>query len=333
MLWLMDLDPTAALVAGPVRESLNGALGARVRQFRQLREMSLRELARHLAVSAATVSKLEHGQTGMSVERLGQIADVLDVGLADLLGPRDRRPLAGDDGSSGVDPTSKLRAVVAAARSADGTDWRVYPAVALDFVLAAALDSFVDLGYGGASVREIARRCGLSVPGLYHHYASKQDMLMDLLEIDMDSLLWRALAARAEGHGPVERFALLIECLVLHHTYRHALAFIFRDVRSLEPLNRERILRLRGSYQEIVNAEVDEAHDLGAFRTSHPHDAARAVVTMCTSIPGWYRPQGPSTPEEIASIYVRFALDLMRCSEMLPATGNLSRQLAADSTR
>ena len=115
-------------------------------------------------------------------------------------------------------------------------------------------------------MRDIARRCDLSVPGLYHHYASKQGMLADLLEIYMDSLLWRTTAARAEGQDAAHRFALLIECLALHHTYRRALAFVgLSEMRSLEPANRDRILALRNRQQRMVDSEAEEAHRLGQF--------------------------------------------------------------------
>jgi len=296
-------------------------LGARVRELRHGQRISLRELARRLGVSAATVSQIENGRTSVTLRRLGQIAAALGVPVPQLMGT-DRGPLAAAGAPAAHsqvpdDRAGKLRAAVETARRADGDDWRAYPPLDLGTVLGAALDAFLESGYGGASVRDIARRCELSVPGLYHHHASKQDMLVELLEIYMDSLLWRTAAARAEGSGPTQRFALLVECLALHHTYRRALAFVgLSEMRSLGPANRERILRLRNRQQRMVDAEAEEAHRNGSFRTPVPRDASRAVVTMCTSIPHWYRPDGPATPEEIARMYVRFALDLMQSAGM-----------------
>ena len=48
------------------------------------------------------------------------------------------------------------------------------------------------------------------------------------------------------------------------------------------------------------------------FRADYPHAAARAVVTMCTALPSWWRPDGPLTPEQVAEQYVDVALDMMR---------------------
>ena len=291
------------------------SVGARVRDLREYQRVSVRELARRIGVSAATVSQLERGHTGMSVGRLMQIADALGIPAVQLMSAdrstAARQDLAADPPTA--EQTRIRRSAVESSRRSDGTDWRAFPLLDLGPVLGSALEAFLASGYGGASVRDIARRCDLSVPGLYHHYASKQDMLVDLLEIYLDSLWWRTTAARAEGGDPAGRFALLVECLALQHTYRRALAFVgLSEMRSLEPANLDRILALRNRQQRMVDAEAEAAYRLGQFGTPDPHDASRAVVTMCTSIPHWFRPDGPATPEEIARMYVRFAFDLMR---------------------
>ncbi len=46
--------------------------------------------------------------------------------------------------------------------------------VELSPILSAALDAFYEKGFHGASVRDIARRVGVTVPALYYHYDSKE---------------------------------------------------------------------------------------------------------------------------------------------------------------
>lgn len=298
----MASDPDGADLSGtPIT-----AVGPRIRAARRQQGLSLRVLARRIGVSPATLSQLENGRTGLSVVRLTEIAEALGTTAQAVLDPadhgravstagQDRRPLRGP-------------AEIPAARA-----WRAFAPLTFDTVLDAALQEFLIAGYHGSSVRDIARRCGLSVSGIYHHYASKQEMLARILDLTMTDLLWRSRAARAEGRDPVERFSLIIECLALFHTRRRELGFVgASEMRSLEPHNRQRIAEMRTTQQRMVDEEVEAAVALGLFASPRPHEAARAVVTMCTALPQWFRIDGPLTPEEIAAHYVEFALDVVR---------------------
>jgi AcrR family transcriptional regulator len=47
-------------------------------------------------------------------------------------------------------------------------------------ILDVALDLFTDQGFDGTSMREIAERLHISKPAIYHHFASKEEILMAL---------------------------------------------------------------------------------------------------------------------------------------------------------
>jgi AcrR family transcriptional regulator len=49
-------------------------------------------------------------------------------------------------------------------------------------ILDQAMALFGEAGYRGTSLREIAARCGLSHPGLLHHFPTKQALLLAVLE-------------------------------------------------------------------------------------------------------------------------------------------------------
>jgi len=193
------------------------------------------------------------------------------------------------------------------------TDWRSFRPLEMDQALRGALSAFLEYGYHGAPMRTIAERAGISVAGLYHYYPSKHDMLVALLDLTMTDLLERSTAARNEGGGPVERFCLLVECLALYHTHRRELGFVgASEMRSLSADARHSVAAARREMQRMVDDEVERAVQHGDFRTSRPKEAARAVVTLCTALPQWFRVPGPSTAEQVAAQYVEFALDLVR---------------------
>lgn len=188
-------------------------------------------------------------------------------------------------------------------------DWRLYPDQGLSKVLSAALSAFVERGYDGTSIRQIAARADLSVPGLYHHYPSKQAMLVGLTNAVMVELLERSRAAVAEaGPSAGERFDAVIESLLLFHMHRREQAFVAsRETRSMEPDARRAYIGLRDEQQKMLDDIVREGVATGEFTTPYPEDASRAVTTMCVAVATWYRQDGPLTPTELVHRYLAVA--------------------------
>jgi AcrR family transcriptional regulator len=52
-----------------------------------------------------------------------------------------------------------------------------------DAILAAANEVFATRGFRGASLATIAKRVGVSEPGLLHHFGSKEELLLELLKL------------------------------------------------------------------------------------------------------------------------------------------------------
>jgi AcrR family transcriptional regulator/DNA-binding XRE family transcriptional regulator len=281
--------------------------GRRVRELRTARGLTLREIADRLQVSTATMSAIENGRTGVSAERVARLAEELGVPVQRMFG-------APDTDAPPSPPSVRAADGARGARAEPSTgDWRTFPPLRMDQALAGALSAFLEFGYHGATMRTIAERAHISVAGLYHYYASKQNMLVALLDLTMTDLLMRSTAARDQGGDPVERFALLVECLALYHTHRRELGFVgASEMRSLSPEARRSVAAARNEIQRMVDHEVEEAVRRGDFRTTLPREAARAVVTMCTALPQWFRATGPATAEQVAAQYVDFALDLVQ---------------------
>lgn len=268
--------------------------------------MSLRELAQRIGVSPATLSAIETGKTGLAVSRLHDIATALHT-------TPDRLLAAGRAVSEHAEPPD---AASTWAEQGTSTDWRVFEPLRVDPVLAAAITAFVRTGYHGATMRSIARLARMSVPGVYHHYHSKQELLVNTLDLTMADLIWRMRAADREadtgGGGGVERVRLMVQALALFHTHRRELASIgATEMRGLEPANRRRIAGLRNDVQHLLDAAIDHAIADGALHTASPRHAGRAIATMCTSLAQWFRANGPDSPERIATEYARFALGLL----------------------
>jgi AcrR family transcriptional regulator len=95
---------------------------------------------------------------------------------------------------------------------------------------AAATELFAESGYRGASMDEIARRSGVSVPVLYDHFTSKEELHRRLLERHFAELrsIWRE---HLGGDDPPERrfYRALDAWFSYVQTNPYAWRMLFRD--------------------------------------------------------------------------------------------------------
>jgi AcrR family transcriptional regulator len=191
----------------------------------------------------------------------------------------------------------------------DEEDWREYRVPAVSPLLQTSLDCFVTNGYHGTTTRMLASAAGLSVPGLYHHYESKQALLVELMQLAMIDLWRRSQAADREAGVSIEtRFQFQIECLVLFHAHRQDLAFLAaNEIRSLEPVARAAHIASRDRQQRLLDDITLSGVELGTFQSETPHETSRAMVSMCTGVAQWFKANGPLSPEELAGIYITLA--------------------------
>jgi AcrR family transcriptional regulator len=188
-------------------------------------------------------------------------------------------------------------------------DWRAFAPLDLHPILVAALEQFREHGYHGTTVREVASRAEVSLPMIYYRFENKQGLLVALLDRAMSEVLQRARLADAEAEGRVlDRFANVIECIVLHMTYRAATAGLDSELRYLEPANRKKYAALRKELEELLLQIIEEGVAQGLFEVDRAPDTSRALLGMCQAVTGWYHAEGPLTPEEIADRYVAISL-------------------------
>ena len=181
---------------------------------------------------------------------------------------------------------------------------------AREAVLEAAARIFAERGYAGTNLGDVADALGMSRPGLYYHFPSKEKLLEALLE-DVTFSRERRLAQMVndpEG-DPEERLRNLVRVTTHWLLQNHVL---FRILDRAEPDLRP---DLKASHDASKRAVLEQFTDVirdgiasGRFRPVDPHVTALTISGMRNWVAWWYRPDGRLSADEIADAITEMAL-------------------------
>ncbi|WP_127355516.1 TetR/AcrR family transcriptional regulator [Actinacidiphila soli] len=141
-------------------------------------------------------------------------------------------------------------------------------------ILGQAMSMFGEAGYRGASLRTIATRCGLSHPGLLHHFPTKESLLVAVLEHrDEVDDAWLSLGDPV-GVGRLRR---LVDLAALNATRRgivELFSVLAAEATAADhPAHAYFVRRYRASVADARRA-YQQACDEGALRAGITPDAA-----------------------------------------------------------
>lgn len=147
------------------------------------------------------------------------------------------------------------------------------------------LELFASKGFGQVGMRELATCLGLSPGSLYHHYPSKQHLLLDLIEEFYEELL--ATLGRIEQKAPAKRDRLnsLIRAhLNLHRDMPWHFRLVERDSGCLNEEQQARVRQLREQYERRLLAMLGAR---SRFSESGLPAAGHAIAALLNSAPSW----------------------------------------------
>jgi AcrR family transcriptional regulator len=175
--------------------------------------------------------------------------------------------------------------------------------------------AFNDHGYDATSLGIIAQRLGLSKSAVYHHFASKEEMLELALEKALGELQ-AVFEAPEANEGPVDlrirfvlRGAVTVACEQLPY-----LTLLLR-LRGNTDVQR-RAMERRRELDHRLRRLFELAREEGSLRDDmDPGVAERLTFGLVNSIVEWYRPDGPMNPDQLADAVVAFVRSGLRVSE------------------
>ncbi len=148
-------------------------------------------------------------------------------------------------------------------------------------LLRAARDLIEEGGYGAASVVAITARAGLAAGTLYRHFASKEELFVDVFRSACDREL-RAMARAAEAaEGPyAERLGSVLQTFAERALRRPRLAWALL-AEPVDPLVDAERLTYRACYAELVAGCLEAAIREGELPRQDVALTAAALVGAC----------------------------------------------------
>lgn len=182
-----------------------------------------------------------------------------------------------------------------------------------DAILEAAAQIFSEKGFHAASMQDIAEAVRLQKASLYHHVASKQEILLAILDRTLDLLIERMNAVLAMDLPPDQKLRQAILCYMQILTGHHDLASVLLfEHRSLDPEFKERHIPRRNRFEALWRTLIDEGQAAGVFVTSDTGLTVRTLLGAMNWTITWYRPEGQFSGEEIAGRYADMFLGGLR---------------------
>ncbi|MDH2429127.1 TetR/AcrR family transcriptional regulator [Sphaerisporangium sp. TRM90804] len=186
------------------------------------------------------------------------------------------------------------------------------PGYDLESLLAVAVAAFNERGYEATSMEDLSRRLGITKSAIYHHVASKDELLRLAVGRALDGLFEAAAQAAALDGRAIDRLHHLVRRSVHVLVERLPFVTLLLRVRGNTEVEREALARRR-EFDHLVGELFQRAEAEGDVRADVPPAvAARLVFGLVNSLVEWYRPGGGMDAGALADTVVAMAFQGLR---------------------
>jgi AcrR family transcriptional regulator len=164
-------------------------------------------------------------------------------------------------------------------------------------ILKVATELFASRGFDGTSVRNIAEKAGLSVPGMFHYFSSKEMILFEIMTVFMDNAYKKIMEIYNVDIGPVEKLSEICKFYVEQYAgHKDQLSILISERKSLAPEHRKVCITKERDY---VKALKSLFKDLAEKRLLKPIDHTILAFIFFGMVHWTYRWYDPKVKEGI----------------------------------
>ncbi|NMI01849.1 TetR/AcrR family transcriptional regulator [Pseudonocardia acidicola] len=168
---------------------------------------------------------------------------------------------------------------------------------------------FRERGYHAVGMRMIAEAADIRAASLYHHFRSKEELLLQVVFRVNRDLIAEYLPL-LEGPGSyADRLGALVRAHILHiWNDRDAWWLATRELRALSPAALEQVQVDRRYYQHRIADFIAAGVAAGEFACADPRLTTLAVLDMINGLNEWFSPDGRYTIDELSDRYVEMVV-------------------------
>ena len=169
---------------------------------------------------------------------------------------------------------------------------------------------FIEKGFGGTNLHEIADAAGLTRTAIYHYFPSKESILETLTEevTKQAGLLAQSVGGpeHLPAHLALRQLILLHAELILSHPVQFRV--VERSEASLpEPHRRSAQAARRIVFDQFL-AVIKRGIDEGIFREVDARVATFSIIGMCNWCAWWFDDKGDLSANQVATLVADFGL-------------------------
>lgn len=184
-------------------------------------------------------------------------------------------------------------------------------------IFGVAMALFLARGYDATPLSAIAAKLGITKAGLYHHFASKEQLLFDL-HLDMMKERLIPIIERAEAEpDPVLRLERYLREYAELMGSDPAIRLLIEESKRLTPEHYQAIRAVWRRGFGVMRRSIEELQRAGLCDpTIHPVYSAFAAIGMCSWTLYWFDPDRRDALPAVAGDFTRiFMRGIGRCEE------------------
>lgn len=172
---------------------------------------------------------------------------------------------------------------------------------------------FAEKGYSATTTREISRALGVTNGTFYHHFDTKEELLIRICDESLDHMIAAAetavVAHRLAGvRAQLEALirAHLVTMLADHPLHMTGLI----ELRALSAAPRAEVEKKRDAYKTILQTQIAECQEAGIVRTDISSELLTLLLlnTLNWTV-FWFDPNGAMSSAELGDVTATLFLD------------------------